>query len=261
MQGADLEPGKPRRCAERSGVALRVCCGAMLPLLICALTCLTRISPTTTSIDVSGVFLATARKNLAGLDVTFIKGEVDNMDPMPTGFDRVICTEVLERTKDPRAILDAIARMLAPGGLAVITVPNDPLIARLKRVVRLTPVGWLLRKRIEWGGDAYHLHHWTPSQFRRVLQERFVIVQQRCAPFDWAPIRACFLCEPKSGQPRIVAGLGGLGALTAAIARAGAGAEGGSVGRDGAWAPRLGADRGRPQADNPCTTPQIGTDC
>ena len=150
-----------------------------------------------TAIDVSSVFLDTARKNLAGCDVTFIKGEIDKMEPLPTGFDRVICTEVLEHTIDPSSILAAIARMLAPGGRAVITVPNDPLINRLKMAVRLTPLGWALRRRINWGGDHLHLHQWTPSQFRELLSERFRVLDQQVAPSVVLPIRACFLCVPR----------------------------------------------------------------
>lgn len=149
------------------------------------------------AIDVSTVFLDTAKRNLAGLDVTFIKGEVDKLDPLPSGFDRVICTEVLEHTVDPEAILRAIARMLAPGGQAVITVPNDPLINGLKTAVRYSPVGWLLRSRIEWGGDHLHIHQWTPSHFRTFLERTFRVVAQRSAPTDALPIRACFLCEPR----------------------------------------------------------------
>jgi 2-polyprenyl-3-methyl-5-hydroxy-6-metoxy-1,4-benzoquinol methylase len=152
---------------------------------------------TLTAIDVSNVFLDTARENLAGYDCEFLKGEIDKMDPLPTGFDRVICTEVLEHTRDPRAVLEAITRMLTPFGRAVITVPNDPLIIRLKQVVRITPVGWILRKRIEWGGDKQHLHRWTPSEFRSILSEYFHVLEQRSAPFDQFPIRACYLCEPK----------------------------------------------------------------
>src|SRR5438105_941699 len=56
-----------------------------------------------TAIDVSDVFLDTARKNLAGYDVKFLKGEVDKMDLPSAIFDRIVCTEVLEHTIDPDA--------------------------------------------------------------------------------------------------------------------------------------------------------------
>jgi 2-polyprenyl-3-methyl-5-hydroxy-6-metoxy-1,4-benzoquinol methylase len=147
-----------------------------------------------TAIDVSDVFLDTARKNLAGYDARFLKGQVDKMDLPDRSFDRIICTEVLEHTENPRAILGAIARLLRPEGVAVITVPNDPLILRLKGIVKRTPVGWALRGRIHWGGDEYHLHQWTPREFERLLEEFFRVTEGESAPTDLLPIRACFRC-------------------------------------------------------------------
>jgi ubiquinone/menaquinone biosynthesis C-methylase UbiE len=85
-----------------------------------------------TAIDVSDVYLATARKNLAGYRVTYLKGELPSLGLPPASFDRVVCTEVLEHTVDPEAILAEIRRVLRPGGWGVVTVPNDPLIDRLR---------------------------------------------------------------------------------------------------------------------------------
>jgi 2-polyprenyl-3-methyl-5-hydroxy-6-metoxy-1,4-benzoquinol methylase len=147
-----------------------------------------------TAIDVSDVFLDTARKNLAGYDARFVKGEVDKLDLPAESFDRVICTEVLEHTVDPEAILRTIARLLRPKGVAVITVPNDPLINRLKGIVRRTPVGYLLRGRIQWGGDEFHLHQWTPREFENLLAKHFRVTARKSAPHDALPIRACFRC-------------------------------------------------------------------
>lgn len=145
-----------------------------------------------TAIDVSEVFLDTARKNLEGYDVRFIKGEVDKLDLPEASYDRIICTEVLEHTVDPAAILAAIARLLRPSGVAVITVPNDPLINKLKGFVRSTPLGYVLRDRIQWGGDVYHLHAWTPAEFEGLLASYFRVTDRRCAPANVLPIRACF---------------------------------------------------------------------
>ena len=150
-----------------------------------------------TAIDVSDVFLDTARKNLRGYDARFVKGEVDKLDLTPESFDRIICTEVLEHTADPDAILAAMARLLRRDGVAVITVPNDPLILRLKSVVRHTPVGWLLGGKVNWGGDEFHLHVWTPAEFERVLARHFKVTERSSAPHDRIPIRACFRCVHK----------------------------------------------------------------
>jgi 2-polyprenyl-3-methyl-5-hydroxy-6-metoxy-1,4-benzoquinol methylase len=150
-----------------------------------------------TAIDVSDVYLESARKNLAGYDVRFIKGEIDKMDRPPANFDRVICTEVLEHVVDPDSVLAAIARMLKPSGVAVITVPNDPLILRVKSLIRRTPARWLFGDRIEWGGDTYHLHRWTPDEFERVLTRHLRVTDRRYAPLRLLPLRACFKCVPK----------------------------------------------------------------
>ena len=150
-----------------------------------------------TAIDVSSIYLDLARKNLAGYDVRFLKGEVDKLDLPSASFDRVICTEVLEHVVDPDAVLAAIARLLRPAGTAVITVPNDPLILGLKSRLRRRPFRWIFGERIEWGGDVYHLHHWTPDAFEQTLRRHLRVVERRAAPFDVLPLRACFRCTPR----------------------------------------------------------------
>jgi ubiquinone/menaquinone biosynthesis C-methylase UbiE len=152
-----------------------------------------------TAVDVSGKFQEVARRNLRGYDVEFLLGEVDRLGLPAASFDKIICTEVLEHVPEPERILREIARLLGPNGRAVITVPNDPLINGGKRIVRRTPIGWLIGDRLNWGGDRYHLHQWWPGEFAAYLSRFLEVERRRCAPFDWLPIRACFLARPRSG--------------------------------------------------------------
>ena len=110
----------------------------------------------------------------------------------------MICTEVLEHVVEPEAVLATIARLLRPSGVAVVTAPNDPLIGRVKSAIRRSPAAWVIRDRIEWGGDTYHLHQWTPDAFAQVLQPHFRVTARRGAPVDRIPIRACFRCVPRA---------------------------------------------------------------
>lgn len=143
-----------------------------------------------TAIDVSDLYLDTARRRLAGYDVRFLKGEVQKLALPAQSFDRIVCTEVLEHTTDPESILVEIARLLRRDGVAVITVPNDPLIDQIKRVlVRLPFLG-----RAEWGGDHYHLHRWRPREFRALLERHFRVEAYDAAPHTAIPLRACFRC-------------------------------------------------------------------
>ena len=142
------------------------------------------------AVDVSGVYLEAARKNLAGYDVEYHKGRVEDLALPAASFDRVVCSEVLEHVEKPGVILAEIARLLAPAGRAIVTVPNDPLIHLLKRIAN--------PRSADWGGDRYHLHRWRPREFRELLEEHLEVVQQRAAPFDRFPIRACFLCRQRA---------------------------------------------------------------
>lgn len=148
-----------------------------------------------TAVDVSDVYLETARKNLAGYDVTFLKGQVEKLDLAPASFDRIICTEVLEHTTNPGEILAALRPLLSLEGKAIITVPIDPVIDTAKQIIRRTPVGWALGNRVNWGGDHYHIQKWWPWQFRSLLAQRFTVLEARIVPSVLAPLHACFLCR------------------------------------------------------------------
>jgi 2-polyprenyl-3-methyl-5-hydroxy-6-metoxy-1,4-benzoquinol methylase len=150
-----------------------------------------------TALDVSEAYLEIARRNLAGYDVRFVKSEVEKSGLPAASFDRIICTEVLEHVIDPESVLAAISPLLRPTGVAVVTVPNDPLIERLKSPLRRAPLRWLVGDRMEWGGADYHLHRWTPSEFERLLSRHLRVVERRTAPMRGIPLRACFKCVPE----------------------------------------------------------------
>ena len=140
-----------------------------------------------TGVDISRVALAAAERNLAGYDVRLVHADADGL----TGsYDRVICSEVLEHVDDPEAMLATIARLVAPGGRAVITIPNDRVIRAAKRPLR--PF-----MRVDWGGDEFHANQWTPDEFGTLVKRHLRILQRSFAPFRFLPIRACFLCESR----------------------------------------------------------------
>lgn len=150
-----------------------------------------------TATDVSQRYLDNAKRNLEGYDVTFLKGQVERLGLPAQSFDRIICTEVLEHTTNPSEILTELHRLLVPDGIAVITVPIDPVIDRAKQLLRLTPVGWVLGDRVQWGGDHYHLQKWWPSQFQRLLEDKFTITERHIAPARLLPLHACFACRKR----------------------------------------------------------------
>lgn len=110
-------------------------------------------------VDISGVALERAR---AHVDQVW-QVDLDKADlPLPAEqYDTVTCVEVLEHLYDPHHALQEIARVLAPYGRAVVTVPN---LAYWR--FRLD----LLRGRVPApAADPRHLHQFDDRLFAATL--------------------------------------------------------------------------------------------
>lgn len=148
-----------------------------------------------TGLDVSGCMLEKARNNLTGYNVQLLKGEMHELDLADQTFDKVICSEVLEHVEHPEEILKQIRRVLKPGGIAVITLPNDNMIRQIQSVIRYSGLSKLpVFNRIAWGGDEYHLHIWKVREMRTMISNHLTLLQQRSIPVPLMPIRYAFKC-------------------------------------------------------------------
>ncbi|UZE93501.1 MAG: methyltransferase domain-containing protein [Candidatus Nealsonbacteria bacterium] len=87
-------------------------------------------------------------------------------------FDVVTCVAVLEHLFDPYFVVGEINRVLKPGGIFIVEVPN---IAYLKYRVQLlfgrlpvtsSPLNWK-----EMGWDGGHLHYFTEKTLCKLLEE------------------------------------------------------------------------------------------
>ncbi len=91
-------------------------------------------------LDLKQKYLETAKHFLGKTPVHLLNGDATAM-PFPDNFfDRVIASEILEHLKDDNKAIEQIYRVLRPGGIALITVPNKnyPLL--------WDPANWLLEK-------------------------------------------------------------------------------------------------------------------
>jgi glycosyltransferase involved in cell wall biosynthesis/phospholipid N-methyltransferase len=80
--------------------------------------------------DVNPLYLQTLRSLTADrpyLDVTLTDvTQGDSFPEVPGGFDTVVCLNVIEHVDDDKGALENIRRVLAPGGRAVVLVPQGP---------------------------------------------------------------------------------------------------------------------------------------
>lgn len=90
-------------------------------------------------------------------------------------FDAVTCSEVIEHVSDPDALLHQIRRVLAPGGIAVLTTP-----------IRLT----------EEPVDPNHRMEWFPGEFRRVCERSGLELVDHAQYIPAASVEAYFWRPP-----------------------------------------------------------------
>lgn len=113
-------------------------------------------------------------------------------------FDRVICTEVIEHVQNPPLLLQELMRVLKPEGKAVLTVPNDRLVSRLKNIFAVLRLDRLLE--IKYGGaDEWHLHTFTMKELRRTFREMGLRVEKTgCTPSRALQMRWVFLLSKEN---------------------------------------------------------------
>lgn len=91
-------------------------------------------------VDLSPEMVREAQEKFAGREqVSFREGSIEALDVPDGTYDQVICMAVIEYLATPHRALAEIARILRPGGVAIITVPKRSHIDRLM-IAATTPV-------------------------------------------------------------------------------------------------------------------------
>ena len=104
------------------------------------------------------------------LHLSVTTGLFEETDFPPESFDAIVAFQVLEHVADPRTFLMRLSRLLVPGGLLVVEVPDiGSMAARL-----LTKRWWMLK--------PVHLYYFSRQTLARSLQETgFRVVWQGTA--------------------------------------------------------------------------------
>ncbi len=114
-----------------------------------------------------------------------------NMPYPPDRFDAVILSEVLEHIDDDVRGLKEAFRVLKPGGVLAVTVPNAnyPLLWDPFNKVLESLFNWRIKRGPLAGIWANHLRLYTAGQLRGVVQEAGFLIEEerslthRCFPF------------------------------------------------------------------------------
>jgi ubiquinone/menaquinone biosynthesis C-methylase UbiE len=90
----------------------------------------------------------------------FIAADAEHLPFKDGVFDRIVCTEVLEHIPDDRAGIRELVRVLKPGGLMAVSVPNY-----LPEVLFWT-ISWGY-----WHSPGGHIRIYKPGEMAQMLSE------------------------------------------------------------------------------------------
>ena len=110
---------------------------------------LTRMGGTVTGIDPASENIETARQHAkaSGLSIDYQATTAEELAAAGETYDLVVCLEVIEHVPEPAAFVATLARLLAPGGLLVMsTINRTPqsyalAIIGAEYILRWLPVG------------------------------------------------------------------------------------------------------------------------
>jgi SAM-dependent methyltransferase len=111
-----------------------------------------------------------AASHSRGLGLDIVEAFLNDQMAATLGtYDVAHMNEVLEHVPDPRRVLQLVNRLLEPGGLVSLMVPNDysPFQAALRDACGLAP--W-------WVAPPHHINYFDVDSVQRLLNERFEVV-------------------------------------------------------------------------------------
>lgn len=97
-----------------------------------------------TGIDLNQKYLDKAKEFLGSLDVRLVKGDATKLPFKDKTFDRIIASEILEHIPDDQKAVSEMYRVLKPGGIVMVTVPNK------NYPFCWDPVNWILERLFKW---------------------------------------------------------------------------------------------------------------
>ncbi|MCC2641429.1 MAG: protein of unknown function, putative Methyltransferase [Nitrospira sp.] len=75
-------------------------------------------------LDFHAASISEASRRYRSPNLSFKKGEIDELVKQGQQFDLIVCSEVLEHLHEPLQFLEAVSRLLPAGGGLIITTPN-----------------------------------------------------------------------------------------------------------------------------------------
>lgn len=146
-------------------------------------------------IDISPLVLSKAGEKLME-NAFLLQSDAQRLPYKNQTFTQIVCSEVLEHLLDPSVALDEMGRVLKNQGVAIVSVPNEAAINRIKSILmRFGIFKWLFQRKGSYSEmpekmeDEWHLHTLTLKEWVDLFRKVFRVTRVRKIPFPWIPLR------------------------------------------------------------------------
>ncbi len=130
---------------------------------------MTRLGARVTGVDADmfGITAAVEHAGESGLDIEYIAGAAEDLVAAGRSFDAVVASEVIEHVADREAFADALAALVRPGGVLVLTTINRTPRSYATAIVGAEYVlRWVPRGTHDWSKFP------TPEELKGLLEPR-----------------------------------------------------------------------------------------
>ncbi|MFN3818989.1 bifunctional 2-polyprenyl-6-hydroxyphenol methylase/3-demethylubiquinol 3-O-methyltransferase UbiG [Blastomonas sp.] len=149
---------------------------------------LARLGAQVTGLDAAAENIAAASAHVAavGLYVDYRHADIETL--AGETFDLVTSMEVIEHVTDPATFIAALARVLAPGGLMLLSTPNRTTMSRIMLVEAAERLGQVPRGTHDW--DKFL----TPEELTGLLNAAGLTVLDTRG-IAWDPLKGLHLSD------------------------------------------------------------------
>lgn len=148
-------------------------------------------------IDLSEEAIRRAKVKNAGSKHVFLTADAHALPFETNTFSKAECSEVLEHLFDPRLALNELLRVTKADAALVFSIPNEPLIEKIKTLTWSLRLEKLLLPEVP-RHQEWHLHDLNLAEFRKLVEPVLTITQVSAIPFSWLPARYCIVCKKKN---------------------------------------------------------------
>ncbi|MBV8161005.1 MAG: class I SAM-dependent methyltransferase [Acidimicrobiia bacterium] len=117
-----------------------------------------------------------------GLGLLAVAGDVERLPFREAAFDGLVCDDTIEHLPNDRAGVEELARVLRPGGRALLATPNRHSAAVLRMRMQ-DRMGGVRRSANEYFVASSHVREYTWPEFERLVGRSFVVDRRR--PVGW----------------------------------------------------------------------------